>query len=223
MLRPAAAGRVAGAPHGSGGKQEIGIDTMVAQANSILRAGLAAALAFAPATALAAAEGGAGMPQFDSSTFPTQLFWLTVSLLVFFFVMRNNALPKIGGALEARRRKIDDDLDKAANHREEAEAAMAAYEKSLAEAADEAKAIHRQTAQAIAEESATRRAQLTSRLLEDTKAAEARIAAAKAPALANLQDVAIEVVQDAAAKLAGIKVTKADAKAAVAATMKEKV
>lgn len=175
-----------------------------------------------PYVAHASSEGGAGMPQFDSSTFPSQLFWLAVILVAFFIAMRSSALPKIGGALEARRQKIDDDLDKAAAHREEAEAAMAAYEQALADAAAEAQAIHREVAQSIAEISAEKRAALAARLADETKAAEARIAAAKEPAMASLQDVAAEVVQDAAAKLAGLKVSKSDAGAAVAAITKER-
>ncbi len=195
---------------------------MVAQARSVALAGIAAIVAVVPSLALAAEEGGDTLPQFDTSTFATQLFWLTVSLVVFFIIMRNNALPKIEEALETRSRKIDDDLDKASGHREEAEAAMAAYEKALADAAEQAKAIHREVAEGIAESATARRTALAAKLAEDTKAAEARIIAAKEPALANLQDVAIEVVQEVAAKLAGLKVSAGDAKAAVADSLKEK-
>ena len=195
---------------------------MAARANIILLAGIAAVAATAPDVALAASEGGGTLPQFDPRYFATQLFWLTVSLVAFFFILRNAALPKIEDALETRRRKVDDDLDKASAHREEAEAAMAAYEKALADAAEQAKAIHRQTAQEIADAATARRTALAAKLAKDTKAAEARINAAKEPALANLQDVAIEVVQEAAAKLAGLKVSASDAKKAVTTAMKEK-
>jgi F-type H+-transporting ATPase subunit b len=195
---------------------------MAAQVRSTLLTGVAVFAASLPSLALAASEGGDTLPQFDASTFATQLFWLTVSLVVFFFIMRNNALPKIEDALEARRRKVDDDLDKASTHREEAEAAMAAYEKALANAAEQAKAIHREVAQEIAENASARRTALAAKLAEDTKAAETRITAAKEPAIANLQEVVIEVVQEVAAKLAGLKVSGADAKSAVTATLKEK-
>lgn len=161
------------------------------------------------------------MPQFDASTFPTQLFWLAVTLVLFYFAMRNIALPRIGNALDSRRRKIDDDLQKADRNREEAEAAMAAYEKALADAAAEAQAMQRRTAQEIAQRTSDRRAELASKLAAETREAEARIAAAKEPALAKLQDMAADVVQEAAAKLAGVKVTAADAKSAVSSARKE--
>lgn len=198
---------------------------MAGYTRSFAAAAIAGAVALVPIAVYAASESesecSAGMPQFNYCTFPSQLFWLAVILVVFFIAMRGSALPRVGGALEARRQKIDDDLDKAAAHREEAEAAMAAYERALAEAAAEAQAIHREAAQAVAAKSAERRATLTARLAEDTKSAEARIAAAKEPVIASLHDVAAEVVQDATAKLAGIKVTGADARAAVEAALQE--
>jgi len=195
---------------------------MVARVRHIFWAGIAAVTNTVPFVALAASEEGGKLPQFDPRFFATQLFWLAVFLIAFFFILRNTALPKIEDALETRRRKIDDDLDKASTNREEAEAAMRAYEKALAEAAEQAKAIHREVAQQIAENAAGRRADLAAKLAEDTKAAEARISAAKEPALANLQDVATEVVQGVAAKLADLKVSNADAKRAVASVLKEK-
>ena len=179
------------------------------------------ATTLASAAACAASEGGAGLPQFDPRFFASQLFWLTVILVIFFIAMRTSALPKIGGALEARRQKIDDDLDKATAYREEAEAAMAAYEKALAEAAETAHAIQREAAEAIAAKTAERRSAVAARLAEHAKAAEARIAEAKEPALASLQDVAADVAQLAAARLAGVKVSEADAKAAVKKALKE--
>ncbi len=182
---------------------------------------IATLAALIPGTALAAAENGGGLPQFDPSTFPPQLFWLAIIFVVFFLAMRGNALPKIGAALEARRQKIDDDLDKAAAHREEAEAVMAAYEKALAEAADQAHVIQREVLESLAAKAAERRSEVARRLAEETKAAEARILAAKEPVLANLDEVAADIVQQAAARLAGVKVTAADAKSAVKSAGKE--
>ncbi len=195
---------------------------MLAPAKALYGAPGGLVLAMLPAVASAAEENGAGMPQFDASTFPSQLFWLTVFLVAFFFAMRNIALPRIAEALDARRHKIDGDLEKANRHREEAEAAMAAYEKALADAAAEAQAIHRQTADEIAARAAERRAELAARIADETREAEAGIAAAKEPALANLEAMAAEVVQETTAKLAGIKVSKSDAESAVASVVAEK-
>lgn len=181
----------------------------------------AALLLVAPVSVFAAEEGGSGMPQLKPEYFPPQLFWLAIILILFFFAMRGLALPRIGEALETRRQKIDDDLGKATQHREEADAARVLYEKALADATADAQAIHREAAQAIAAEAAERRTAVALRLADDAKAAESRIATAKEPVIASLQEVASEIVQDAALKLAGIEVSKADASAAVATALKE--
>lgn len=193
---------------------------MAALLRTISLAGLVMVPAMAAGAAFAASEGG-GMPQFNPATFPSQLFWLGVILVIFFAAMRLSALPRIGAALEARRQKIDGDLDKAATHREEAEAVKATYEKSLAEAADKAHAIQRQAAEAMAANAAQRRAAAAERLAAEIKAAEERITAAKEPALASLQDVAADVVELAADRIAGVKVSTAEAKAAIKDVQKE--
>lgn len=192
---------------------------MTALARSITVA--TAALALQPALAAGAEEGGAGMPQLDVSTYPGQIFWLVVTFVLLFVALRMLALPRIGAALEMRREKIDEDLTKAAVSREEAEAAQAAYEKALADAAAEAQAIHRETAQEISRQATERSTALAARLAEETKAAEASIAAAKEPAMASLQEVAVDVVRDVAGKLAGLDVSRAEAEAAVDAAFEE--
>lgn len=98
---------------------------------------------------------------------------------------------------------------------------MAAYEKALAEAADQAHVIQREVLESLAAKAAERRSEVARRLAEETKAAEARILAAKEPVLANLDEVAADIVQQAAARLAGVKVTAADAKSAVKSAGKE--
>ena len=51
----------------------------------------AAALIGAPVAAQAA-----GMPQFDLTRFPTQIFWLVVCFAVLYALMANLVLPRIG-------------------------------------------------------------------------------------------------------------------------------
>ena len=50
------------------------------------------------ATDTKAAEGAAeaaGMPQLDFSTFPNQMFWLVVTLVIIYLVLSRVALPRI--------------------------------------------------------------------------------------------------------------------------------
>ena len=42
------------------------------------------------------------MPQFDSSTFASQIFWLVITFGGLYFALTRTALPKIADVLEAR-------------------------------------------------------------------------------------------------------------------------
>ena len=67
------------------------------------------------------------MPQLEVSTFVPQLVWLAITFVVLYLLMAGIGLPRVGGAIEARRRRVDDDLARAAQLKSEAEAVLAAY------------------------------------------------------------------------------------------------
>ena len=62
-------------------------------------------------------EHGAGMPQLDSDTFLSQIFWLIVTFGVLYWLLKTKALPKVSEVLEARQDRIASDLDRAATLR----------------------------------------------------------------------------------------------------------
>ena len=86
----------------------------------------------------AAAESSAGMPQLDFSTFPNQIFWLVITLVVIYLVLSRVALPRIAEVLAARQGAITSDIATAEELKQKAANAEEAYEKALAEARAEA-------------------------------------------------------------------------------------
>ncbi|HEY3912450.1 MAG TPA: F0F1 ATP synthase subunit B' [Stellaceae bacterium] len=143
------------------------------------------------------------MPQLDMTTFAPQLFWLAVTFLVLYLLMHLLALPRVGAVIAARRQRLDDDLARAAEIREQAEAVMTAYEASLAAARTQAHEAIRETAERVAAEAAVRQRQLGESLAEQTKAAELQIAAAKQQAFAEIRGVAVDVARALTQKLTG--------------------
>src|SRR2546430_6079597 len=90
------------------------------------------------------APGGAAhgiFPPFQRETFASQLMWFAVFFVLLYLLVSRIAAPRIGGILQARRTAIENDLAEAERLREQSEAALAAYEKALAEARARAQAL----------------------------------------------------------------------------------
>jgi F-type H+-transporting ATPase subunit b len=143
------------------------------------------------------------MPQLDYHTFVPQLVWLAITFVVLYILMSRIGLPKVRGAIEGRRQRVDGDLAQAAALRREAEAALAAYQKTLADARATAQETLRRTGEQLAAEAAERQRQLAATLSEQVAAAEQRIAAGKDAALGELRGIAADVGGAVVEKLTG--------------------
>lgn len=95
----------------------------------------------AEAAAQGAEAASSGMPQLDFSTFPNQIFWLVVTMLILYWVMSRIALPRIASVLSDRQGAITGDLMAAEEFKQKAKDAEAAYDAALAEARSEAQKI----------------------------------------------------------------------------------
>ena len=104
-------------------------------------AALSAALLALTSTAHAAEGGGGSLPQLDVATYPSQLFWLLVSFVALYLLLSKVALPRVSEVLESRQERIDNDLAKAQQLRDEAATVQAAYEASLAESRTKAQGV----------------------------------------------------------------------------------
>ena len=161
------------------------------------------------------------MPQFDPTFFAPQLFWLFLTFVTLYVLMTVVALPKIGAVLDERQRKIDDNLDKAAQLKAEAEAAVAAYERALSESRAHAHSVIKEASDRLAHEADERNKALATRLAEQIKSGEACIAEAKDKALANVRDVALDVAGATIARLVGSPADTTRLEDAVASALKE--
>lgn len=140
------------------------------------------------------AEGGAGMPQLDPSTFDNQIFWLVVALVSIWAILSRLAVPRIAAILATRQGSIGNDLQAAENLRAQAREAQAAYDRALAEARAEAGRI-----------AAEARAEVQRGLDADLAEADRRIDAKAAESAGRLHEIAAqsdasvaEVARDAA-------------------------
>ena len=162
------------------------------------------------------------MPQLDFSTFPSQIFWLAVIFVLLYLLMARVALPRVAAMIDARKARIDGDLERAAQMKAEAEAVMAAYERSLADARAQAQATLKEAMDRFAADAAEHQRKAAEALAGETSAAEKRIAEARTQALAGLRAVAIDVARTATRKLVGVDVDEGSAAAAVDRVMRER-
>jgi F-type H+-transporting ATPase subunit b len=161
------------------------------------------------------------MPQLDFATFPTQLFWLAVTFIILYVLMKWVALPQVAAMIRARRDRLDADLARAEQLKAEAERVLAAYQQALASARAQAQAAVKETSDRLAAEAAERQRQLGESLARRIAAAEREIAAAKQQALGELHNIAVEVARSVTEKLTGTAADAASVAAAVDRAMAE--
>lgn len=171
-------------------------------------AGLLIAVLAMPMSAQAA---GAGLPQLDISTWPSQLFWLVLLFTAGYILMAKFVTPRIGGVLEERRAKLDEDLGKARSASEDAARIRAEYEAELDAARAAAAETAKQAAAEATKQAEASNAKIAKKLAEKVAKAEAKLATARSKAIANLNNVAAEAAMAAVAQLANIQTTTAQA------------
>lgn len=165
------------------------------------------------------APGGpkGAFPPFQPDTFASQLLWFAIAFVVLYQLMTRVALPRIASIFEERRDRIADDLAEAQRLKDESDQAVAAYEKSLAEARNRAQALATQTREQLLAESEGRRKALEDELNGKLAVADRTIAQTKAAAMSHVQSIA----QDAATAIVQRLIGKAPAPRAVEAAVKQ--
>lgn len=164
------------------------------------------------------AQGGGhgAFPPLDTSTFPSQLFWLVIFFGALYLLMSRVALPRLGAILDGRTAKIEGDLARAQKLKDETEAAVKAYEKAYADARAKATTIAQDARTKLTAEMDTERAALEATLAKKLGVAEAQIAKSRAAAMADVDTVAADTAAEIVAALTGTKLTKAAVSKAIA-------
>lgn len=161
------------------------------------------------------------MPQFNPTFFPSQIFWLAVTFVVLYLIIAHFVIPRVGEILEQRARLIQDDLDRAQTLKASSDAALATYEKAMADARAQARdvllAISASMKTLVDQKTAAVNAEVGKQIAD----AEARIAAARQDALAQIKTIAADTAREAVGKLAGLTVDASKLDAAVAGAMKD--
>jgi len=158
---------------------------------------IATALAAAAEVAEEGAHGAekAGLPQLDTSSWPSQIFWLAITFGFLYWFMSSYILPRLGGMIDERRDRIADDLDQASEFKHQAEDAETAYHKALADAKAKAQLIAAETRGELDAELAEMQADADEKAATALAAAESRINDMKEQASAKVREAAVETTR----------------------------
>lgn len=158
---------------------------------------------------------GAGFPPFKTDTFPSQIFWLTVTFAFLFVVLWRVAGPRINGVITSRRGAINSDIAAAQAARGKAESASSAYQAALHTAKTRANGLAEETRQTLNAEIAKAKASADEEAASAMAAAHARIKTTQEQARGHVLKAAEEAAIAIVARLTGETVSPADAAAAV--------
>ena len=157
----------------------------------------------AEAGAHAAEAATGGMPQLDFSTFPNQIFWLLVALVIIYAMLSRIALPRIGAVLAERSGTITNDIAAAEELKDKARAAETAYDKALADARAEAGRIVAEAKAGVQAELAAELAHADAEISARTAESEQALAAIRDQALASITEVARDTAGAIVAAMGG--------------------
>ena len=176
----------------------------------------------APTGAHTEAEGGhgGGFPPFESSTFASQLVSLAIFFVLLYVIVSKLALPRIGGAIEARHNKIEGDLAEAQTLKDQSDAALKAYEGELASARSRAQAIGNESRDKANAQAEAERKALEEQLAAKLAGAEKTIASTRATAMGNVRGIAADAAGTIVQQLTGVVPDAASVNAAVDASLK---
>jgi F-type H+-transporting ATPase subunit b len=148
--------------------------------------------------------GKAPFPPFQKDTFVSQIVWLVITFVALYLLISRVAIPRIGGIFEERAKRIEGDFAQAHRAKEEAEAALAAYEKALADARNRAQAIGTEIRDKLHAEAEEKRKALEAQLNTQLAEAEKMIAATKTAAMANVRGIAVDAAAAIVERLIGV-------------------
>ncbi|MFO1184314.1 MAG: F0F1 ATP synthase subunit B [Bauldia sp.] len=165
------------------------------------------AYAAEPTHATTSAEHGGeakgAFPPFDPSHYASQLVWLAITFIAFYWLLKRLAIPRIAGILDNRKAKIEGDLAEARRAKAESEAAGAAYEKQVADAKARAHAIASKAGEASSAATEAKRSATESALAKKLADAEKRIGDIKTKALSEVGVIAGEATSAVIVQLLG--------------------
>ncbi len=156
------------------------------------------------AHAASQAHGSGGLPQFDPTSFSSQVFWLLIAFAFLYVFFSRRTLPAISSVIENRREQVKGDRDTAERLKNEAEAVLMAYEKGLETARAESARLSTEAVEASKKAAETAMGALQQKAETQMAALEVRLNEGRSQIMDEMNIIAAEIAAEAAEKIVGI-------------------
>lgn len=147
-----------------------------------------------------------GLPQFDPTWFPSQIFWLFVMFGLLYLFFANKTLPTLSKVIDNRRNLIESEMEEAENLTAKAKAVQETYEANLAKARMNSTSEITKVEDKIKADMTKAEAEFRTRAEKEMAKLEKSIEKSKAQVMAELESMVATLTAEAVEKLADISI-----------------
>lgn len=133
------------------------------------------------------------MPHLDVSSYPSQIFWLIISVLTMYFIMNTFIVPKIAKTIDERNNKIDGNIKIAEEFKNQAINIQNEYEAKLAEAKKSAQLQIEESNKELEKFIADKEAEFNKKFNIKLKESEEKIKSQKDEILSDLENLSTNI------------------------------
>lgn len=166
-------------------------------------------------------EKKAGLPQFDVTTFSSQLFWLLITFTILYVFFANKTLPALSSTIDMRKTTIRNDIETADKISEDVDQLKSDYEAAMTKAHNDARLARVAVENDIRNKSEAETAAFNQKSMDAIAELERKAEVAKATIQKDLESVATSLTNDIITKLSPLDLKDADVEKAVANHMKD--
>ena len=156
-----------------------------------------------------------GMPQLNPEFWISQIFWLTLTFGILYFVLSKMILPKISANLELRKSQIQENIEAADKQRNESEKKLKEYDEIILKTKIDANNIFKNARDKAIKDINLKREALDNQIDEEIKKAEKEINNLKKDAPEKINKIAIETSSIILKKVIGAEVNNSSISAIV--------
>lgn len=159
------------------------------------------------------------MPQFDTATYPSQIFWLVICFGLLCIVMAHWLIPRLTSIMEARKQQVQEDWEQWKEFDTASKALHQENLKYLAEARRKAHLLIHQTIRDIHHKKLSQVALLDEELLEQTQKALFELESQTQDILRHIEPIVCQVMKATDLRILGQSLSQLETKKIVHTTL----